>query len=94
MGGSVLIEIIGEDNGVTIICTDSGIGIPSDMINKVREPFTRVEKGRGKYVEGAGLGLTIVDMLIKRHSGYMQIESEHGIQTKVSLFIPNDDRTA
>jgi two-component system phosphate regulon sensor histidine kinase PhoR len=78
-----------EANGYIIISiTDTGIGVPGDEIQRLGERFYRVDKTRSRDLGGTGLGLSIVKHLMIAHGGRMEIESQLGRGTKVSLFFP------
>lgn len=53
--------------------TDSGPGIPPDLLSRVFEPFFRAEPGRIQTVPGAGLGLAIAREIIERSGGTLTI---------------------
>jgi two-component system phosphate regulon sensor histidine kinase PhoR len=74
--------------GVVIAISDQGAGIPRDHIPRLTERFYRVDKGRSRAVGGTGLGLAIVKHIVNRHRGQLIIESEIGVGTKVSVWLP------
>jgi len=74
--------------GVVIAISDQGAGIPRDHIPRLTERFYRVDKGRSRAVGGTGLGLAIVKHIVNRHRGQLIIESEVGVGTKVSVWLP------
>jgi signal transduction histidine kinase len=79
----------GEDE-VAISISDTGCGIPSDIIDKVRDPFfTTKEVG-----SGTGLGLSIVDEIIRSHNGALEIESEPGKGSRFTVVLPVRHRPA
>ncbi|OGP90620.1 MAG: hypothetical protein A2031_01955 [Deltaproteobacteria bacterium RBG_19FT_COMBO_43_11] len=81
-----------EANGYIIISvTDTGIGIPENEIQRLGERFYRVDKTRSRDLGGTGLGLSIVKHLMIAHGGRMEIKSQLGYGTKVSLFFPNEN---
>jgi hypothetical protein len=71
---------------VKITLSDTGQGIKPDHLEKVFDPyFTTRESGSKK---GLGLGLSIVHSIIKKHGGYIHIDSRWGEGTTVSIFLP------
>ncbi|MCX5827062.1 MAG: ATP-binding protein, partial [Deltaproteobacteria bacterium] len=73
---------------VAIRIIDTGIGIPKSEIPRLGERFYRVEKTRSRDLGGTGLGLSIVKHLMLAHGGHMEIESNPGYGTTVSLYFP------
>ncbi|BHH84160.1 ATP-binding protein [Desulforhopalus sp. 52FAK] len=75
-----------DGNYVRIKITDNGQGIDSSDLNKVFEPYFSTKMRDAN--KGLGLGLTISYAIITQHSGIVQIESEKGIGTTVTLYLP------
>ncbi len=67
---------------------DTGIGIPSDSIGKVTKGFYRAENALKLVANGTGLGLYLVDTIVKLHNGTIKIESELGKGTAVTIDLP------
>lgn len=86
--GSVSIENEQKDNHAVLTITDTGIGIPKEEVQRLGERFYRVDRSRSRDLGGTGLGLSIVKHLMIAHGGKMEIESQLGRGTKVSLFFP------
>jgi len=86
--GSIYIENEQKDNHTVLTITDTGIGIPKEEVQRLGERFYRVERSRSRDLGGTGLGLSIVKHLMIAHGGKMEIESQLGCGTKVSLFFP------
>ncbi len=68
--------------------TDTGVGIPEEMQNRVFEPFTQADGGITRRYEGAGLGLSIVRRIVERMGGNISIDSEAGGGTTVCVAVP------
>ncbi len=68
--------------------SDTGVGIPADMLDKVFERFFRVDKSRSKETGGTGLGLAIVKHAVLYHGGTIKAESIEGKGTVFTLRIP------
>lgn len=63
------------DKHSIITVSDSGIGISKDDISKIFQRFYRADKSRNSETEGIGLGLSIVDSIIKQFNGTMRVSS-------------------
>jgi two-component system phosphate regulon sensor histidine kinase PhoR len=74
--------------GVVMSVADQGQGIPREHLPRLTERFYRVDKGRSRAVGGTGLGLAIVKHIVNRHRGLLSIESEDGVGTTVSVWLP------
>jgi two-component system NtrC family sensor kinase len=68
--------------GIEVSCTDSGAGIPPDRLAKIFDPFFTTKE------MGTGLGLSVVYGIVERHSGTIDISSDVGKGTTVSLRLP------
>ena len=76
-----------KGNGPPVVFVQ-GTGIPRGHIPRLTERFYRVDKGRSRSVGGTGLGLAIVKHIVNRHRGQLVIESEVGVGTTVSVWLP------
>jgi heavy metal sensor kinase len=87
-GGFVTVEG-GPSNGETrVTVADTGIGIPADQLPHVFDRFYRVDPSRSSETEGTGLGLAICRSIAEAHSGRVEIESQVGGGTRVTLALP------
>ena len=84
------IRVGADDRGefVRIWVSDSGIGIPSDQISLIFEPFFQVEQGPTRRYAGIGLGLAIARDLSRAMDGEVRLESTVGAGTTVSVALP------
>jgi len=88
-GSKILVECYNTKNNEKIIeVTDFGIGISKENIEKILEPFYRVDKVRSREQGGAGLGLSICKSIMQMHNGKIQIQSEIGKGSKFILIFP------
>ncbi|MDP6622785.1 MAG: PAS domain-containing sensor histidine kinase [Alphaproteobacteria bacterium] len=89
-GGSVTISAGQRPDGAPrIAVSDTGIGIAAADIDRVLEPFVRLESAFCANVEGTGLGLPLVKSLVELHGGSLEIESQPDTGTTVSVLFPD-----
>ena len=87
-GGKIFISAQDDSGFVVVKVTDTGIGIQKSEIPRLGERFYRADKTRSRELGGTGLGLSIVKHLMKAHNGSIDIESQVGRGTTVSLAFP------
>lgn len=87
-GGSVVARVRLTGATVTLSVSDTGIGIPSDQLYRLGNPFVQLRNEAGSSHTGTGLGLALVRSLAELHNGAMHIESIEGHGTTVSVEIP------
>ncbi len=74
--------------GVEISLYNTGPGIPREDLSRVFDQFYRVDKSRSTEYGGAGLGLAIVQEIVRLHKGKVSIDSQEGLWTQVDIFLP------
>ncbi|MDP4145922.1 MAG: HAMP domain-containing sensor histidine kinase [Bacillota bacterium] len=74
-GGSIAVEGYKEENKIMITVADTGIGIANECLSNIFEPFYRVETHRSRETGGVGLGLALVEKLVKKQHGTIKVES-------------------
>ena len=84
-GGSVKLEIRPIRDKVIVCVQDTGIGISPENQEHVFERFYRVDKSRSKATGGTGLGLAIVKHIALKHNAQIELESELGRGTRISV---------
>jgi signal transduction histidine kinase len=87
-GGRVIVHAKSANGALVLSVEDTGIGIPSDQVNRLGNPFVQVRSSAGASHEGTGLGLALVRALAEIHDGRLKIESVQGQGTTVSIVIP------
>ena len=73
-----------NQNYVTVSVSDSGKGIPPNQIEKIFEPFQTTKKDAG----GTGLGLSVVLEIIKKHDGFITVESKVKTGSTFNIYLP------
>jgi len=86
-GGSVVVRISGKDGFCHVSVEDTGIGILEKDIENIFKRFYRTDASRGLTV-GSGLGLSIVNAIVKAHGGHIDVESEKDRGSKFKVFLP------
>ncbi len=82
--GKIALALERSDGQAVVSVRDSGIGIPRKHQTKVFERFYRVERPRGVYIQGSGLGLSIAKWIAEAHHGSIEVRSR---EKKGSTFI-------
>lgn len=73
---------LGGDAYIVMKIEDTGLGIPSSLLDKIFDPFFSTKE------EGNGLGLATVFSIIKNHDGWIDVQSESGVGTSFTLYLP------
>jgi two-component system heavy metal sensor histidine kinase CusS len=87
-GGSVALEANSDTTMIRIEVSDTGVGIPPNALPRVFDRFFRVDASRAQTSGGTGLGLAIVQSIMLLHGGKVQIASQLGQGTRVTLHMP------
>lgn len=86
--GKVAVTMKSSGQSVEMQVSDSGIGIPQAELPRVFERFHRVEGTQGRTHEGSGIGLALVQELVKLHGGAIRVDSVVGRGTTFTVTIP------
>lgn len=87
-GGSVRVTVTDRGDSAAISVADTGIGIAPEHQSRVFERFYRVDKSHSKASGGTGLGLSIVKHAVAYHHGTLDLESQPGKGTTITVTIP------
>jgi signal transduction histidine kinase len=86
-GGGVLhLSLSSDDRMVAITFRDTGSGIQPETLSRIFDPYYTTKAG------GSGLGMMIVQRVLRDHGGELDIRSEPGRGTHLTLFLPREDR--
>ena len=77
-----------DDAKLRLTVADQGEGIAANHLPRLTERFYRVDSGRSRSIGGTGLGLAIVKHIVERHRGRLEIASEVGVGTTISVRLP------
>lgn len=86
--GTVEISICDKAENAVIIVKDTGIGIPSDKIEKIGDRFFRTQEAINIDHKGTGLGVYIAKSIIEKHGGKLEIKSQLGKGTEMTISLP------
>ena len=84
-GGSVTVQVTQIQRHVHVTVKDTGIGIPADEQQRIFERFYRVDKSRSRAMGGTGLGLSIVKHGAQLHHANIDLHSEPGTGTAITI---------
>ena len=88
-GGTVdLVVSVSGDGAFRFDVRDTGVGIAPEDVEVVLSPFGQIDTAHARDHQGTGLGLPLVQAFIEMHGGTLEIQSEVGEGTTVSLFFP------
>lgn len=86
--GTIAVRVRNQDGDAVLEVCDTGVGIPEHELSRVFERFHRVEGAPGRTQEGSGIGLAVVQELVKLHGGAITLESQLGSGTTFRVTLP------
>ena len=86
--GEVSVELVDGDAHVEIAVRDNGVGIPENVLPRLCRPFEQASNNPMLAREGTGLGLALVQVLVREHGGALDIESRENAGTCVRIVLP------
>ncbi|GGQ79099.1 hypothetical protein GCM10010166_56290 [Couchioplanes caeruleus subsp. azureus] len=90
--GEIAVSLRGLPHHAELVVRDTGVGIPEEELPHVFKRFHRVRDSRARTHEGAGIGLALVDELVRRHHGRVRVTSTVGKGTTFTVWIPSGRR--
>jgi two-component system, sporulation sensor kinase E len=85
-GGTLTVQTGEGSEAVWVSVTDTGGGIPEEQLNRIFEPFFTTKK------KGTGLGLMIVQRIVRAHNGHIEVDSQVGRGTTFRIWLPLHER--
>ncbi|MBF8982520.1 PAS domain S-box protein [Lutibacter sp. B2] len=89
-GDRITVNVYDQGEEVCIIVKDTGIGIPKNQIKEIFKRFKQVDKSFRRNHEGSGIGLSLVEALVKMHGGSIEADSVYGEGTEFIIHLPAD----
>ncbi|XXX80685.1 ATP-binding protein [Sorangium sp. So ce134] len=86
--GEIAVSLKPDADHVELCVRDTGTGIPADEIPRIFERFHRVHGARCRSIEGTGIGLALVQELVKVHGGSLRVSSDLGRGSTFTVSIP------
>jgi len=86
--GGVVVRVSSDEQYVTLVCEDTGIGISARDMAHIFDRFYVVDKARSRKTGGTGLGLSLVKGIVQRHRGTIVVESEVGRGSRFVVTLP------
>jgi PAS domain S-box-containing protein len=86
--GKITVRLRQEDRRMLLQVSDTGVGIPANELPRMFERFHRVKTSIGRTHEGTGIGLSLVNELVKLHKGTISIQSKEGAGSTFTVSIP------
>ncbi|WP_051931724.1 PAS domain-containing sensor histidine kinase [Clostridium sp. KNHs214] len=87
-GGSIYVNMYDRGDYINIVVKDTGIGIPKEKQKEVFSRFTQVDKSLSRNREGSGIGLSLVESLVRMHGGIISLKSEENKGTEFTIKLP------
>lgn len=88
LSGSVTVRVQRTEDAAALEIQDTGVGIPGSELPRLFERFYRVEGSAGRTQEGSGIGLALVQELVKLHGGRVSVQSMPGSGTVFCVQVP------
>ncbi len=89
-GGHIDVACSGiAGGGLDVAVTDTGPGIPEDKLMRVLEPFSQIDNRFDREAGGTGLGLALVDGLVRLHGGRISLKNNPGAGLTATLYFPS-----
>ena len=88
LSGAIAVRLTAQDGHVELAVEDTGVGIPEQALAHIFERFYRVEGAHGRTHEGTGIGLALVQELVKLHGGEVRVVSALGQGSTFMVSVP------
>ena len=86
--GQITVSVREQGTNAVLRVSDTGVGIPAEQLPRIFERFHRVPNARSRTHEGSGIGLALVQELVKLHGGHVDVSSVVGAGTTFTVTLP------
>lgn len=93
-GGQIIVTLSAAHRCATVTIADTGVGIASDKMHLLFKPFSQVDASIARGFGGAGVGLVLVDRIVRLHGGEVRVASEVGRGTAFTIELPTKSQEA
>jgi signal transduction histidine kinase len=87
-GGAIAVSLDRGDDSVRIAVHDQGLGVPPHERRAIFRKFQRGEEARTRGISGTGMGLAMVDQIVRAHSGRIEVDSAPGAGSTFTIVLP------
>ena len=90
LDGTIVVSLqpLANGAGIELAIQDTGVGIPEAEIPYIFDRFHRIEGQRGRTLEGTGIGLALVDELVRLHGGTIEVASQLDVGSRFAVRLP------
>ena len=92
-GGPIIVQVEQGDTDVQLTVTDRGIGIPAEALPSLFRRFFRAGNGHAHHIRGSGIGLYVVNEIVKLHGGRVEAQSAEGQGSTFTISLPRTGTT-
>ncbi len=86
--GGITVQVGRDDECAVLTVADTGTGIPAEELPRLFDRFHRVQGAQGRTFEGTGIGLALVQEMVRLHRGSIHVESEPGLGSTFRVLLP------
>lgn len=91
MNGEIGLAVRMVPGEIQFEVSDTGVGIPAEHLGRLFKPFVQLDESLSREQGGTGLGLALVDQLVKAHGGRVEVQSQVGVGSRFTVILPHKD---
>lgn len=93
MDGEIGLAVRRVPGEIQFEVSDTGVGIPAEHLGRLFKPFVQLNESLSREQGGTGLGLALVDQLVKAHGGRVEVQSTVGTGSRFTVILPVKEST-